>query len=284
MSRFIIVVMLALAVAGCNKHETRGFEKTSVATLGVADARADQSAAPQEKQQRMIVRTANLAVVVADTGKAVEKVTATAEAFGGYISNSRVWREGELLRASVSFRVPADKLTAALTAIRGGAIRIESESTTSDEVTEEFIDLEARLRTLEATENELKILMVNVRERTRKASDVLEMHQQLMNIRTEIERVQGRIRYLRQMTAFATANVELIPDAIAKPVVEPGWQPLVIVEDAGRSLVKALQAVVSIVIWALIYFVPILLIVAMVALISRRAITLLWKMRRSASL
>jgi Rad3-related DNA helicase len=229
--------------------------------------------------QRMIVRSASLSIVVADTTKALEKVTATADAFGGYVSHSKVWRDAELLRGTVSFRVPADKLAPALAAIRGAAVRVQSESLTSEEVTEEFVDLEARLRTLQATETELKELMTVMRERSRKASEVLEMHQQLMNIRTEIERITGRIRYLQGMTTFASAHVDLIPDAIAQPVVEPGWQPVVVAKSAGRALVKALQHLTDMTIWVLILFVPIGLMLFFVT----RAITLMLRMRRSAS-
>jgi hypothetical protein len=240
---------------------------------------AEGGGAPQRQAARMIVRSATLSIVVADTSRALEKVTATADAFGGYVSNSKVWREGELLRGSVSFRVPADKLTPALAAVRGAAVRVQSESLNADEVTEEFVDLEARLRTLQATEAELKELMSVMRERSRKASEVLEMHQQLMNIRTEIERITGRIRYLQTMTTLASAQIDLIPDAIAKPVVEPGWQPVVVAKSAGRALVKALQGLTNVTIWLLVLFVPI----AVMLFVVGRAITLVWRMRRSAT-
>ncbi len=280
MSRIIAVLLVALTL-GCRAEE-RSFETTS---KGAAeDNAAAPTAARVATEQRMIIRTASLAIVVADTRKAVEKVTTTAESLGGYVSGSKVWREGELLRASISYRVPADKLNASLAAIRGDAVRVQSESMSSDEVTEEYVDLDARLKTLQATENELKVLMVSVRERSRKASEVLEMHQQLMNIRSESERVQGRMRYLQQMTALATANIDLIPDAIAQPVVEPGWQPVVVAKDAGRALVNALQVVVDAAIWLLIFVAPIMFLISVAILIARRSITLAWRTRKSPSL
>ena len=281
MSRIFAVLLVALTL-GCRADSS--FTSQSTGEDAGAPMPLRDSAAAEPQQQRMIIRTASLTIVVADTRKAVDKVAATAEALGGYVSGSKVWREGELLRASISYRVPADKLNASLAAIRGDAVRVQSESMSSDEVTEEFVDLEARLKTLQATENELKVLMVAVRERSRKASEVLEMHQQLMNIRSESERVQGRMRYLQQMTALATANVDLIPDAIAQPVVEPGWQPVVVAKDAGRALVNALQVVVDVAIWLLIFVAPIVFLIAVAILIARRSITLVWRTRKSPSL
>jgi hypothetical protein len=54
------------------------------------------------------------------------------------------------------------------------------------------------------------------------------MYQQLSTIRGQIDQIKGRMRYLKEMSAFASVQVDLVPNALAKPVVEPGWQPLVI--------------------------------------------------------
>jgi hypothetical protein len=251
--------------------------------VAAAQQVADRSGgAPAIQPQRMIIRTANVSLIVGDTTKSMQAITTATEAVGGYVSDSKIWREGDLLRATISLRVPADKLTSTMDAIRNLAIRVQSESISSDEVTQEYIDLESQLRNLEATENELRELMKVMRERSKKASEVLEMHQQMMTIRGEIERIKGRMRYLSQMTALATMNVELVPDAIAKPVVQAGWQPVVVIKDATRALLSAMQGLANVAIWFAIYVLPMLLLIGGALTIAWRVISRYMRHRSDA--
>ena len=207
---------------------------------------------------RMIVRTADVRIIVADTSKTVDAVTKSVESAGGYVSGSNVWREGELLRAKLTLRIPADKLTATLAAIRAQAKRVESETVTSEDVSQEFVDLQSQLRNLEATETELLELLKVARINSKKASDVLEVHEQLTIIRGQIEQTRGRMRYLSQVTSMSAIALDVVPDAIAKPVVEKGWRPVVVARDASRALVRLLQNLGTLAIWIVIYVVPIL--------------------------
>src|SRR5256885_197831 len=82
---------------------------------------------------------------------------------------------------------------AALAAIRKVATRVESETVSGDDVTQEFVDLESQVRNLEAAEIEMRQLMTTVRERTKKASDILEVYQELVQLRGQIETAKGRM-------------------------------------------------------------------------------------------
>jgi len=227
--------------------------------LPFASTAEGDSAAP--KMPRMIVRTAEMRITVADTGKAVDSVTKAVESMGGFVSDSNVWREGELLRATVKLRVPADKLTTTLASIRGLAKRVDHETIASEDVSQEFVDLDSQVRNLEATEAELLELLVVARKNSRKASEVLEVHEQLMSIRGQIEQARGRMRYLSQVAAMSSVTLHVIPDAIAQPVVEAGWEPLIIARNAVRALVSALQVIGTAAIWLVLYLLPILAIV-----------------------
>ena len=212
--------------------------------------------------ERMIIRTANLSVVVTDAAQAQQFVVNTVNTLGGYVADSSAWREGEQLRARMVVRVPAEKLDALLAAIKGQAVRVQQENITGQDVTEEYSDLNAQLTNLEATEVELRELLTEVRQKTQKAEDVLAVYRELTNIRGQIEQVKGRMQYLGKMTALATANVELIPDVLAKPVVEPGWRPLETLKNAGRALVNTLKGLVDAVIWLVVAVLPVLILIA----------------------
>lgn len=230
------------------------------------------TAAPA-RLQPMIVRTATVTIVVADTGKTLEKISSLVEQNGGYVSGSNVWRETEQLRAKLTLRVPGTNLRATLAAIRACGIRVQGETMTSDEVTQEYVDLGSQLKNLEATESELRELMTTVRKNSKRASEVLEMSRELTGVRGQIEQTRGRMRYLEQMTSYATVNVELVPDAVAKPVVEPGWQPVAVAKDAARALTNVLKEVASTAIWFLVYALPIVLLLGAAAFIA-------WKLLR----
>ncbi len=233
----------------------------------IGDAPSTKSSGP------MIVRTATLTIVVADTGKTLDKIAALVEQNGGYVSGSNVWRETEQLRAKLTLRVPSATLRATLAAVRACGIRVESETMASDEVTQEYVDLGSQLKNLEATEVELRELMTGIREHSKKASEVLEMSQQLMSTRGQIEQVRGRMRYLEQTTSYANVNVELVPDAVAKPVVEPGWQPVAVAKDAARALTNVMKDVASAAIWLFVYVLPLVLLLMLAAFIA-------WKLLR----
>jgi hypothetical protein len=223
--------------------------------------------------QRMIVRRAEMRIIAGDTAKTVEAVTKAAESAGGYVSDSSIWRDGELLRAKLTLRIPSDKLTSTLASIRALAKRVDNETITSEDVSQEFVDLESHVRNLEATETELLELLKIARVNSRKATDVLEVHRQVTSIRGEIEQVKGRMRYLSQVTSMSSVGVEVVPDAIAKPVVEPGWQPLVVAKDASRAFIGVMQFLATAAIWLVIYVLPIF---GMLALLVAGA----WKLAR----
>jgi Domain of unknown function (DUF4349) len=250
-----------------------GGMSASVSVAGVAADAPASAAAPAPKMPRMIVRSAEMHIVVKDTTKAVDAVTKSVEAMGGFVSGSNIWREGELLRATLKLRVPADKLTATLASIRTLATRVDNETIASEDVSQEYVDLESQVRNLEATETELRELLIVARKNSRRASEVLEVHEQLTLIRGQIEQAKGRMRYLSQVTALSQISLDVMPDAIMKPVVEAQWRPFVIAKDAMRALVASLQSVATVAIWFLVYVLPIF---GMLALL----IVALWKIAR----
>jgi Domain of unknown function (DUF4349) len=266
------LIALLILLAACTKSEAP-MAAADTASASIAQPAARVKGAPEQQQQqltRMIVRTADVRIIVKDTATAVNAISQNVEAGGGFVSDSSIWREGELLRARLTLRVPSAQLTSTLASIRKTAKRVENESIRSEDVTQEYVDLESQLRNLEATEKELRALLVTIRQNAKKAAEVLEVHQQLVNIRGEIERTKGRLLFLGRQTALATIALDITPDAIAQPVVKAGWQPLVIVKDASRALIVALQKFATAAIWTLIYILPVFGIFALMALMLRR--------------
>lgn len=217
--------------------------------------------AAQASDERRILRTGEMAVAVTSVEDAAREVQALADRLGGYVANANLFREAERLRGTVSLRVPADRFGEAMSAVEGLG-RVENRRLSSNDVTEEYTDLNARLRNLEATERELLALLTSVREKSGRAEDVLAVHRELSTIRAQIEQLKGRINYLDKSSALATLNVTLLPLPAGKPLVDNGWSPLDTVREASRALVRLLQGVGAAAIWAIIVGLPLALAVA----------------------
>ena len=224
-------------------------------------------------QQRMIIRTVNMTVLVEDTDATLNEVRALVASYKGYIADSNRWMVNDTqAMAQVTIRVPAESLDAALEALRGMALKVDRETSSGQDVTEEYTDIQARLRNLEATETELLALLTEVRENRGKAEEILAIHRELTSIRGQIESLKGRSQYLERMTALATITMEIRPKAIPGAVVESyRWSPLVTASDALRSLLAFAQVVIDVGIYLLV-FSPVFIIPAVIIWLVVRAL------------
>ncbi len=210
---------------------------------------------------RMIVYTAFLELRVEDPKATLDQVWKMTEEMGGYVVASAV--EEHILvdgtvttEARITVRVPADRLQEALAQFRGLALEVLRESLDSEDVTEEYVDLEARLRHLRATEEELLRFL----EEAETTEDVLQVYRQLNEVREEIERLEGRKRYLEQVSQYALIEMRLRPKEVQPPVLPDTWSPLSVFRSAVRALVRTLQGLATLGIWLLVYVLPVALI------------------------
>ena len=223
---------------------------------------APQQVAPDP---RKIIYTGNIGIMVKDPAVAMQQIQDMATGAGGYTSQAQLYQySGDLMRGMVVIRVPAESYDSILVRIRELGSRVLNENSSASDVTAEYTDLEAQLRNLEAAERELQALLTEVRQRPNaKPSDILEVFNALSQKRGEIEQVKGRLQYLQNQVGFSTISVDLVPDQVTAPVIDTGWQPLVTVKDAFRSLVSILQGLVTLLINLVIVVLPVVLLVAL---------------------
>jgi hypothetical protein len=179
----------------------------------------DPAAAPQGSNpapvERKIIRNATLTLEVEQPSKAMQRIASVAEARGGFVvtSDSRQQTGAKGERAyeviTIEMRVPAAQFDATLADIRAAGGSVTAQKITGKDVTEEYIDLEARLRTQRALETQLLEIMKGAHE----VSDAINVQRELTNVRTEIERVEGRRRFLEDQASLSTITVTLEPPA-----------------------------------------------------------------------
>ena len=178
---------------------------------------ADQSQSMAEAMDRKIVRDADLVLEVGAPTEVQRKITSIAELLGGFVvtSESKQRQIGDAkqeLEVNLVVRVPATKFGAALDQIRSTGSRVIQEKITGNDVTEEFIDLEARTKTQKALESQFLEIM----KQAHKVEDALEVQRQIAEVRTEIEKLEGRKRFLENRASLSTITVNLqSPTAIA---------------------------------------------------------------------
>ena len=268
----ILLIVVALGWVACGGaapapasggKEAANMEAPAQPQATAAPAASDAAGMPA-LQDRMIIQHAEISMVVKDTETAATAIRNQAAAGGGYGSSSNLFRDGEQLRGTLTVRVPAQALPTFLDQIKSMAVRVVRDNLSGEDVTQEYTDLGSRQRNLEATETELLALLTEVRQKPNaKPGDILEVYDKITQIRGEIEQIKGRMQYLSNLTALATIQIELIPDALSKPVVEEGWQPLVTLREAASRLVKTLQVLVEALIWLVIYVLPVLILIAL---------------------
>ncbi len=165
----------------------------------------DLGPSPQEPADRMVVRNGFMEIVVDDVTSATQAVSNLAATFGGHVVSSSVYQESGRTFGSVVIRVEAARFDGALSAIRALAVEVARETTSSTDVTEEYIDLSARKRNLERTEEQLLALM----QEAGTVEELLNVQREVTRVRGEIEQLEARIRYLEQTSAMSLIEVFL---------------------------------------------------------------------------
>jgi hypothetical protein len=240
------------------------------APQGQAEQKAAPAAAPAQNRApaipRKLIRTFNLSLEVRNTEEVAKRVQALVSRLGGYVASANGQRQGEVLYYSMTVRVPVERVDEALAVIRALALRINREQQQVEDVTDQYIDLDARLRTLEATEAELRALLAESRQRGRKVAEIMEVYRELVEIRSQIEQIRTQLNSFDKLAALSTINLELVPTEAAKPVAGDQWRPGDTLRSSARTLVAFLRWLVDFTIYAVIVLLPVFLVIALVLL------------------
>ena len=265
----VVVSTIALFIAGCGmarlqpeQAEMKIVERPPMEApeppMEVQEEASAYTAASDFTVERLVIRNAYLDLVVPDTETALDEINNLVAELEGYIVESNVYQYQEGKQAHVTLRVPAESLNLALERIRSLATEVRSERISGQDVTEEYVDLNSRLRHLEATEKRLLEFL----EKAEDTEAALDVYEQLREVEGEIEQVKGRIQYLEQSAAMATISLDITPDALAQPIQVGGWHPVGTLRNALQALIRVLQFLVDAAIVIIVLVIPVVVIVA----------------------
>ncbi|MCC6175158.1 MAG: DUF4349 domain-containing protein [Chloroflexi bacterium] len=218
------------------------------ATAGGAQAQADTANQTLPSTDRMIIRTVSMTIAVGNVQDVQRAVERLAGEHNGYVQGSQVRQDGDRTMATVTLRVPADQATYEITLeqLRSLADRVVEEQSQAQDITEEYIDLNSRLRNLRASEESLLALL----GKAQKVDDILAIQRELTNVRGQIEQIQGRKQALERRSDMATITVTIRETGA---FARGGWNPGATFEEAVRSLGQALRGIAAMLIWLAVF-------------------------------
>ncbi len=195
-----------------------------------------------------IIRTGNLGLEVDSAREKTTKISTIATAKGGFVQSSNVQEDDDGdVSAYVTIRVPEEKFDETMNEIRALASRIETDSTNGQDVTEQYTDLEARLRNAKAQEERYLEILKQANE----VDEILAVEQYLSQVRYEIESLEGQLQYLGNQTDYSTISISLFEEARLQ-VPTAKFDLLRDIKEAARAVILLVQAFLTFLIWFVI--------------------------------
>ncbi len=282
MKRFLVFALVfVVLLAGCAKAaQNTAFEKygepgmaPSAPQLDAEREGVSEQASPQEptgsNADRMVIRNANLTIVVKEPAEVMEGIVDLANEFDGFVVNSQLYQRStgsgvKVQEANITIRVPAARLDEARERIKGYVENpkedILADNISGQDVTQEYTDLQSRLRNQEAAAEQLREIL----ESATKAEDVLRIFNELKAVNEQIELLKGQIKYYEESAAMSAISVNIQAEETVEPVSVAGWSPKGVARDALQALIDIYQFLASAVIWIGITCLPVAIPVGLV--------------------
>jgi hypothetical protein len=264
----VCIVALGLLLAACSPAATPapsvvGIQEVSATAVAQTVETAQDGVQPVAPAGgvRMVIKDADMELLVEDVDVALAKVTQMAADYGGYVVSSQTWEDADRKHGSLRIAVPSAQFETALNQLRNLGVKVVRETASGQDVSAEYVDLRSRLTNLEAT-------AARVREFLKDAKTVeesLRVNQQLSELEAQIEQVKGQMEYYEGRAAFSTISVALTPQAApARPEPKAAWDPGRTFERASDVLATLLQGLADLLIWLGVVFGPFALVGALI--------------------
>jgi hypothetical protein len=259
-NRFFLLVLTSVILVSCggdNSGSQANFESGNMGTKFAGDgqiAAISNSAVPEI--DRKIIKTADISFTTDDLNNTRQRIDASVKKNEAWISSENETTSGRTTSRTLSIRVPSEKLDLLIEEISIGVKHFDSKNISSNDVTEEFVDVEARLNTRKALEARYLELLAKAGT----MSDILLIENQINTLRAEIESIEGRMKYLSNQVTYSTLNLNY---STTIPVQE----------HLGEKLIKGLKNGWTMVLYLIIILPnlwPLLLLAIAIAFIIQR--------------
>ena len=202
---------------------------------------SNSSNAKESAKDRKIVYTANLAIEVKDIQQSLNHIQTKVSDYGGYIVESTMdkGQEDDMASGSITVRIPQDQFREFIQLVEDGSSKVIENSISGQDVTEEYVDLESRLKSKRVVEERLLSFM----EKAEKTEDLLTISNDLATVQEEIEQVLGRMKYLDNRAELATLTIHIQENNVTLTTMNN--QDLNTWEQTKQQFVKSINMLVS---------------------------------------
>ena len=229
--------------------EEMSLKSTAIGSMDMPNILPGSPPAP-DVDNRMVVQNSHMSLKVSNVEENLQKINQEAEKQGGYMVDANISKPQDSVSGNTTVRVPAEKLDAFLTYCRSLAVKVVSENLKGRDVTDQFVDTQAKIDTLEKTKKKFEEIL----NKADKVPDILQVQRELTNIQDQIDRLKGQNKYLEQTAKMSKVTIYLASDELDLPYApSEAWRPNVIFKTAVRSLISTARKLGSLFIWLGVY-------------------------------
>ena len=213
-----------------------------------------------DSSERVVIQESNLSLLVKNVRETGNKIINAAKSMGGYMVNTSYNDLDGQAFATISVRVPTDKLDQALEQFRGFAVKVTNENLVGTDVTQEYQDLDQRIATIKATKSKFEEIL----KRGTTVTEILEVNREIINLEQQIDSATGQKMAIADNARLTKITIYLSTDELALPYTpDKVFRPDVVFKLAVRSLLGSVQSFAEFLIWAGVFaviWVPLLII------------------------
>ena len=203
-----LVIILIILVTSCDRRSKLKVDHEMEVSQALAVGNGDASStppkeAPKQSQERKLIKNGTLSFETNDVEKTRKEIEKLYQEFNGYIASENHFNYGERLQHEQEIRIPSQNFDPFIQKLEQLGTKVENKNISTQDVTEEFIDVEARLKTKKDLEARYRELL----KFAKKVDEMLSIENQIGNVRAEIESMEGRLNYLKNQVAFSTIKI-----------------------------------------------------------------------------
>jgi hypothetical protein len=207
--------------------------------------------APQPQvTDRKVITNSSISLLVKDVRATIDQIEQQVAIVKGYVVNTSITRPEEGANGYVVIRVPNTEMKSFLAYLRGLSVKVVSENISGKDITDQYMDIQARLDILNRNKNTYLAFM----DKATTIDEILRVQQQIFNLQDQIDSLQGQIKYMDAASSTSLISVNLSTDELALPYApDNAWRPQLVFKQAVRSLVGTLRIAGNAAIWIAVY-------------------------------
>lgn len=262
--------------SGMNSLGLPNFSGTQSYSMDSLSREESGGNATNEIAERKVIKNGSLELLVKSAEKTASDIQGVAERLGGFTASADIYNVAQDAKSGrVTVRVPADKFNLAFDEIKKLAIKVERENSSAQDVTEQYIDLESRLKNLRAQEAQY----LEVMKKANTVEDILNVTNRLSEVRGQIEQIEGQLKYLTSQVDMTSITASLTEEGDVE-VFGINWRPLYVAKQALRNTISGLAGYVDSMI-NFVFQLPVILLwlvtIGLIALLGWKILRWIWR-------